>query len=902
MTRNRVIAGATGTAPSLFVREQQTGAHTASRRGGRDVHHNAAAEPSGRPAVAIPDGAPTTPSISLPKGGGAIRGIGEKFANNPVTGTGTLSVPLATSVGRSGFGPSLTLAYDSGGGNSPFGMGWDVSLPAITRKTDKGLPRYYEEPEDTFVLSGAEDLVPVLEHRGRRTVDGREYTVQRYRPRIEGLFARIERWTDRDSGDTHWRSITPGNVTTLYGTTSECRIADPDDATRVFTWLIAETYDDSGNAVVYEYKAENGDGVDIAFTHERHRLPSGRTANRYLKRVKYGNRVSRLIEPDLSRAEWLFETVFDYGEHDLDDPRPAEAQPWRCRLDPFSTYRAGFEVRTYRLCRRVLMFHHFPEEDDVGRDCLVSSTELTYRDDPIASFMESVIRSGYRRRQEGGYRKKSLPPLEFTFSRAVIDDQLRSFDPESLENLPAGLDGTAYQWVDLDGEGLSGLLTEQADAWFYKANLGDGRFGPIGQVAAKPSLAALHGGRQELMDLAGDGQLDLVDFGGPTPGFYERSTGSGWKRFRPFPCRPDISWNDPNLRFVDLTGDGHADVLISGDDLDQLVSLPGRVGIRTGSAHLPSAGRGARATAGHRRRGADGLRRRHVRRRARRSGADPQRRGLLLAQPRLRPVRRPGGDGRCTAVRRGGPLRPAAAAHRRYRRLRRQRPHLPTPRRHADLLQPRRQQLERTAQPYARVPTHRQRQPGHHRRSARQRHRMPRLVLAAAHRRRPGAALCRPDGRPEATPAHRGSQQSRRRNPHPLRAVDPLLCRGQSSRAALGHQAAVPGARRRARRDARSDQPQPLRHALRLSPRSLRRGRARVSRIRHGRADRHRALRGAERRGLRTEYRRGHACAAGADPHLVPHRSVHRATCRGVLPRGRPLSRTIPTSCCCPTR
>ncbi len=28
----------------------------------------------------------SAPSISLPKGGGAIRGIGEKFAANPVTG------------------------------------------------------------------------------------------------------------------------------------------------------------------------------------------------------------------------------------------------------------------------------------------------------------------------------------------------------------------------------------------------------------------------------------------------------------------------------------------------------------------------------------------------------------------------------------------------------------------------------------------------------------------------------------------------------------------------------------------------------------------------------------------------------------------------------------------------
>lgn len=28
------------------------------------------------------------PTISLPKGGGVVRGIGEKFAANPVTGTG----------------------------------------------------------------------------------------------------------------------------------------------------------------------------------------------------------------------------------------------------------------------------------------------------------------------------------------------------------------------------------------------------------------------------------------------------------------------------------------------------------------------------------------------------------------------------------------------------------------------------------------------------------------------------------------------------------------------------------------------------------------------------------------------------------------------------------------------
>ena len=57
---------------------------------------------------------------------------------------------------------------------------------------------------------------------------------------------------------------------------------------------------------------------------------------------------------------------------------PDDPGQWGFRDDPFSTYRAGFEVRTTRLCQRVLMFHHFDGEEDVGKDCLVRSTDFTY--------------------------------------------------------------------------------------------------------------------------------------------------------------------------------------------------------------------------------------------------------------------------------------------------------------------------------------------------------------------------------------------------------------------------------------------------------------------------------------------------------------------------------------------
>ena len=530
------------------------------------------------------------PTVSLPKGGGAIKGMGEKFAANPVTGTGSMSVPIATSPGRSGFGPQLSLAYDSGAGNGIFGMGWSLSAPSITRRTDKGLPRYWDASEsDVFILSGAEDLVPVLKTDGSREIidspDG-QFKIQRYRPRIEGLFARIERWTRLDSGEIHWRSITKDNVTTLYGQTAESRIADPSELTHVFSWLICESYDDKGNAIHYEYKAENSDGIDTAQAHERNRTPESRSANRYLKRIKYGNQTPRLPNEDLSlRTDWLFEVVFDYGEHDLTNPKPNDSGIWTVRNDPFSSSRAGFEVRIYRLCQRVLMFHQFPDEPEVGQDCLVRSTDFNYSYEqnptdarnPIFSFMLSATHTGYKRNPAGGYIQKSLPPLEFTYSEANIDETVREVDPASLENLPYGLDGTHYQWVDLDGEGLSGILTEQGGGWFYKRNLSpintvqtngaehvEARFAPVELVGSKPAIA-LAGGAQ-FLDLAGDGQPDLVAFRSATPGFYERTQDAGWENFVTFKSLPNLDWDNPNLKFIDLNGDGHSDVLITEDN------------------------------------------------------------------------------------------------------------------------------------------------------------------------------------------------------------------------------------------------------------------------------------------------------------------------------------------------
>ncbi len=185
------------------------------------------------------------PSISLPKGGGAIRGMGEKFGANPVTGTGSMTVPIATSPSRSGFGPQLTLSHDSGSGNGPFGLGRSLLLIAITRKTGKGRPRYEH--------TDARRLHPL----GQRRPGAGARTQQRWR--LGPPTPKIEHWTAwttlspatvleskaSSSGSSAGRAsatATFSGVRSLrtasppwYGKTAESRIADPADTSRVFS-------------------------------------------------------------------------------------------------------------------------------------------------------------------------------------------------------------------------------------------------------------------------------------------------------------------------------------------------------------------------------------------------------------------------------------------------------------------------------------------------------------------------------------------------------------------------------------------------------------------------------------------------------------------------------------------
>ena len=462
--------------------------------------------------------------ISLPQGGGALRGMGEKFAPDLQTGTGNFTVPIAVPAGRRGLEPNLDLAYSTGSGNGFFGLGWNVTVPGVSRKTSHGVPTY-DDRQDVFLLSGSEDLVPVGTGSPAET---------RYRPRTEGLFARIVHYRGQQ-GANYWEVTSKDGLLSRYGSRPPADpsgwrdpavCADPDDPGRIFAWKLTQTLDPLGNLIVYEYASDEGEGGGH---HWRHPM---------LRTIRYGDYTAT----DGS-ARFLATVILEYEDRD----------------DPFSSYTSGFEIRTSQRCRAITTAVHPGSEQPVRR------YELEYAPAPYSgiSLLRSVTVVGF---DDDGQPHRDLPPVELGYTR--FEPEQRRFEPVTGPDPPAlPLSRPDVELVDLTGDGLPDVLQLDGVARYWR-NTGHGTFDRPRTMRNSPGGLRLADPGVQLLDADGDARADLLVTTPTFVGVVPLGFDATWDDVRPYRNPPSFSLEDPEVRLIDLTGDGVTDAVRAGTRLE----------------------------------------------------------------------------------------------------------------------------------------------------------------------------------------------------------------------------------------------------------------------------------------------------------------------------------------------
>lgn len=470
--------------------------------------------------------------ISLPTGGGELKGLGESFSPDLHTGTGNFSIPISLPPGRNGFQPEIQLVYSTGNGNSCFGQGWQLSIPGVSRKTSKGIPRYSEASEDrqpdTFLLSGTEDLVPVAK--------AENWT--QFRPRTEGLFAIIKRY--RDSENDYWEVKSKDGLSSYYNRpealhADSATIYDPDKSNDIFEWKLSETRDPFGNRIVYRYQR------DLQKIGRRH------WNQLYLEKIQYLN----YTDPG-GKEQFLVSVTFEY-----DDARP----------DAFSAYTSGFEIRTEKRCRRISIRTH----PSAGESILVRTYALSYAEAPYSrtSLLTKVQATGHDDQES-----EQLPPLEFQYTPFEIAN--KTFKKVGGRHLPTqSLANPDVELVDLFSNGLPDII-EMNDTVRYWKNLGNGHFDLPRLMKQAPAGLRLADPKVQFIDAEGNGRADLAVYDDALRGFFSTQFDGTFDRnsFQRRPIAPTFGFDDPEVKLVDLNGDGITDALRSGSRMECFFNDP----------------------------------------------------------------------------------------------------------------------------------------------------------------------------------------------------------------------------------------------------------------------------------------------------------------------------------------
>ena len=415
-------------------------------------------------------------TISLPKGPGAIEGLGESFQPSLNTGTTKYGVSLKVPPGTAGQTPGLGLSYDGGGGNGPLGFGWSLPLAYVQRRSDQGIPTYGENVGfsrvDQFVSETREELVPQS--------DGFFFC------KNESAFIRYR------SVSNHWEGVSPDGTRLEFGRSDAGRIQNA-TSNQVFSWLLERQTDTRGNTIVYSYASFPG---------------SNNLNQKYLASISYG--------PGAPPWNNFHFVTFVYED----------------RPDWFEDCRSGFIVRTGKRLKEIRIGTQGPTlSNHLAGDFNADGTPDYLNRKYVLEYLNYAGTNSHwsllaKVTQVGSDGVSTLPPATFGYDVSNPPDLLSATGQiiGGINEPPFVMDNAAADFLDLNGDGLPDILRTEPGGGSHVAYFNRGEVSSPSpainwqsgvSVDSADGQALLYGLQStapiaHLADMNGDGLADLA--------------------------------------------------------------------------------------------------------------------------------------------------------------------------------------------------------------------------------------------------------------------------------------------------------------------------------------------------------------------------------------------------------